>query len=122
MAKTMGFLLIEINMSLVIIFAFDKPINTSAPFNASSSVLISVFFEENIFFSGERFDLLTFIKPLLSNIKIFFFFTPRDLYIFAHDIAAAPAPQITIFTSPIFLFANSRALISAAPEIIAVPC
>ena len=41
---------------------------------------------------------------------------------FAHANAEAPAPLITTFTSPGFLLEISRALISAADVIIAVPC
>ena len=37
-------------------------------------------------------------------------------------IAEAPAPLTTTFTSPGFLFEMSKALISAADVIIAVPC
>ena len=37
-------------------------------------------------------------------------------------MAAAPAPDITILTLSIFLFDNSSALISAAQEMMAVPC
>ena len=49
-------------------------------------------------------------------------FAPNVWYNFAQDIAEAPAPDTTIFTSSIFLFANSNAFKSAAEEIIAVPC
>ena len=35
---------------------------------------------------------------------------------------AAPAPANTTRTSSIFLFTSSRALTSAAPEMMAVPC
>ena len=41
---------------------------------------------------------------------------------FAQAIADAPAPLMTTFTSLIFFFAISQALISAALVIIAVPC
>ena len=37
-------------------------------------------------------------------------------------MAAAPAPDTAIFTSPIFLPTSSRPLISAAVEMMAVPC
>ena len=40
----------------------------------------------------------------------------------AHAIADAPAPFITTFTSLIFFFEISKALIKAAVVIIAVPC
>ena len=74
------------------------------------------------FFSEVRLSLFSFNGPLLSNIIMFSALTPNALYIFPHDIAAAPAPQITILTSSIFLPAISNAFINAAPEIIAVPC
>ena len=44
------------------------------------------------------------------------------MYNLVQAIAAAPAPFTTIFTSSIFLSANSNALINAAAEMIAVPC
>ena len=78
--------------------------------------------EINSFFSSVKLFLFSFIGPLLSNIIILSDFTPNALYIFPHEIAAAPAPQITILTSSIFFSAISSALIKAAPEIIAVPC
>ena len=102
--------------------ALDKPINTSEFFNASSKLLIFTFFEMNSFFSSDKSSLFEFIGPLLSNIMIFFFFTPRATYILAQDIAAAPAPHMTILIFSISFLARSNALISAAPEIIAVPC
>jgi hypothetical protein len=37
-------------------------------------------------------------------------------------MAAAPAPEDTSLTSPIFLPTSSNPLSSAAPEMIAVPC
>ena len=47
---------------------------------------------------------------------------PKETYSLAHAIAAAPAPEMTIFTSSIFLPASSRAFKRAAADIIAVPC
>ena len=41
---------------------------------------------------------------------------------FAHANAEAPAPLITILTSPGFLLDKSNAFINAADVIIAVPC
>ena len=49
-------------------------------------------------------------------------FTPNDLYSFVQDIAAAPAPLITIEIFSNSLLAISTAFISAADEMIAVPC
>ena len=118
----MGFFAIDKSISLVIIFAIDKPIKTSEPSIASDKVLIEVLCVMNFCFSVVRLVLSIFIGPLLSNMIIFSFFKPRAKYILAHEIAAAPAPQITILTSSIFFSASSRALIKAAPEIIAVPC
>ena len=62
------------------------------------------------------------MTPLESHIKTFSFFRPSSRYNFVHAIAAAPAPLTTTFTSSIFLWAISKALIKAAAEIIAVPC
>ena len=67
-------------------------------------------------------DLSWQIKPFESNIQIFSTLAPSAQYNFAHDIAAAPAPDITILTSPIFFSASSSAFNKAADEIIAVPC
>ena len=53
---------------------------------------------------------------------IFFSLTPKDLYNFVHEIAAAPAPETTTLILSIFLLTNSSAFKSAAHEIIAVPC
>ncbi len=53
---------------------------------------------------------------------IFSTFAPKARYNLVHEIAAAPAPETTIFTSPISLFISSKALIRAAAEMIAVPC
>ena len=41
---------------------------------------------------------------------------------FLQAIAAAPAPEVTIFTSASFLPFSSSALVMAAPTIMAVPC
>ena len=48
--------------------------------------------------------------------------TPSFSYIFAQAMPAAPAPLNTTRTLPISLPTISSALISAAPEMIAVPC
>ena len=53
---------------------------------------------------------------------MFSLFTPELLNKFAHAWADAPAPLTTIFTSVIFFFEISKALISAAVVMIAVPC
>ena len=107
---------------LALIFAIDRPIKISEPSIASDKVFTEVLCVMNFCFSVVRLVLSTFIGPLLSNMIIFSFFKPRARYILAHEIAAAPAPQITILTSSIFFSASSRAFIKAAPEIIAVPC
>ena len=99
----------------------DSPINTSASFIASSKVSIFLCVA-NSAFSLVRFSLSFLITPLLSSITIFSRFAPHDWYKREHDIAAAPAPLITILTSSIFFSANSNAFINAAAEIIAVPC
>ena len=79
-------------------------------------------FVAKAFFSLLKFFLSDLITPLLSSITIFFFFAPNAIYNFEHDMAAAPAPETTILTLSISLFAICKALISAAHEIIAVPC
>ena len=53
---------------------------------------------------------------------MFSFLAPKETYNLVHEIAAAPAPLITILTFSNFFFCNSQALINAAEEIIAVPC
>ena len=120
-AKTIGFEAIDNNIFGVTILALESPIKTSESFMASSSVLTSLLVA-NSAFSFERFFLEVFITPLLSVIIIFFFFKPKALYILVQEMAAAPAPQTTTFTSSIFLSASSKAFKSAAAEIIAVPC
>ena len=94
---------------------------TSEPFIASSKefTLRSV---ANSAFCELRLGLSLRITPLLSHIIIFSFFAPNFTYIRVHEMAAAPAPFTTIFTLEISFSAISRALIKAAPEIIAVPC
>ena len=121
-AKTIGFSDIDLSISTLIISAFDNPIKTSAPFNASSKLLTFIFLVINSFFSFDKLSLLMLIGPLLSNMIILSFLTPNATYILAHEIAAAPAPQITILIFLMSFFASSRAFIRAAPEIIAVPC
>ena len=74
------------------------------------------------FFSSVKLSLSFRITPLLSVITIFLSFAPNEIYRFVHAIAAAPAPETTIFTSSIFLLASSKAFKRAAAEIIAVPC
>ena len=88
---------------------------------ASSKFLISRFVA-NCSFSGVRFFLFFLITPLLSSIIKFLMLAPKDKYNLEQEIAAAPAPETTIFTSCIFLFASSMAFINAAADIIAVPC
>ena len=109
------------NISGVKISATERPTNTSAFLTASSkeSSFLAV---ANSAFSTERFSLSFRITPLLSTITIFSSLAPRALYNRVQEIAAAPAPLITIETSSNFLFAISKAFKSAAAEIIAVPC
>ena len=47
---------------------------------------------------------------------------PNATYKLTHEIAAAPAPEITILMSAIFFSASSNAFNNAAEDIIAVPC
>src|SRR5690606_25115673 len=118
MAKTMGSLAIDNNISGLTILAIDKPMNTSASTIASSKVSIFLWVE-NSAFSEERFSLSFLITPLLSNITIFSRFAPKDWYKREHEIAAAPAPLITILVSSIFLLVSSNAFNNAAAEIMA---
>ena len=62
------------------------------------------------------------MTPVLSTIVIFFWGTPVFLNKLAQAIAEAPAPLTTILTLSIFFLLMSKALISAAVVIIAVPC
>ena len=108
-------------ISLVNTFATERPKNTSAPTTASCKVLIgrSVANSRLAAFKSGRLVEMT---PLLSHMTIFSLRAPSITYSFVHEIEAAPAPFTTIFTSSIFLPAISKALISPAPEMIAVPC
>ena len=121
MAKTIGFLLMEINISGVTIFAMDKPIKTSASRMASSKECRSNAVA-NSAFSGVILSRSFRITPLLSVITIFAGFAPKALYKRVQEMAAAPAPEITMRTSSIFFSDNSKALRRAAQEIMAVPC
>ena len=53
---------------------------------------------------------------------IFSYLAPNLTYKLAQEIAAEPAPEITIFTLVISFPAISKAFNNAAEEIIAVPC
>ena len=53
---------------------------------------------------------------------IFSIFAPNLRYKRVQDIAAAPAPLTTIFTSAISFSMISKAFFNAAAEIMAVPC
>ena len=117
----MGFLAIDFNMSGVTILAMDKPIKTSASCMASSNVLRSKAVA-NSAFSGVKFSRSFRITPLLSVMTIFSLFAPKALYKRVQEMAAAPAPEMTMRTSSIFFSDNSKAFNKAAQEIIAVPC
>ena len=120
-ARINGFLAIFFTISGFSTPAFEKPMNASAPAIASSNVLACVLLAKADF-SGDRLLLRVFITPLLSHIIIFSLFAPIFRYIFAEAMAAAPAPLMTILMSPMFFPDISMAFISAADEIIAVPC
>ncbi len=109
------------SISGVITSAADRPMNTSALLTASAKVWISRSVAHSAFVASKT-SLSLRITPLLSNITIFSFLAPTATYIAVQEIAAAPAPFTTILRSAIFLPCNSEALISAAPEMIAVPC
>ena len=120
-AKTMGFFFIDNNIFGVTIFSLERPIKISELIMASSKVFIFLFVA-NSFFSLDSSFLLDLITPLLSVIIMFLGSIPKALYILVHEIAAAPAPQTTIFTFSIFFSTISKAFNKAAEEIIAVPC
>ena len=103
------------------IFPFDNPRKTSASTKASINET-ELSCEPKSNFSASSSVLFLHNNPLLSNMKMFSYFAPNVVYNFAQDIAAAPAPEMTIFTSFISLLANSNAFNNAAEEMIAVPC
>ena len=117
----MGFFPMDFSMAGVTILAIDKPIKTSASCMASSNVLRSKSVA-NSAFSGVKFSRSFRITPLLSVMMIFSDFAPKALYKRVQETAAAPAPEITMRTSSIFLSDNSKAFNKAAQEIMAVPC
>ena len=117
----MGFFFIDNNIFGVTIFSLERPIKISELIMASSKVFIFLFVA-NSFFSLDSSFLLDLITPLLSVIIMFLGSIPKALYILVHEIAAAPAPQTTIFTFSIFFSTISKAFNKAAEEIIAVPC
>ena len=108
-------------MAGVMISAFESPIKISAPSNASSNVCTSILVA-NSAFCTVRLSRSDLIMPLLSVIIMFSGDTPKARYSRAQEMAAAPAPLITIFTFDNSFSANSTALSKAAPEIMAVPC
>ena len=115
----MAFGAIDFIISLLTIFPFERPRKTSAP-RIASSRLLSCSLVAKVFVVVE-------ISPVGTNNTMtiawwYFLFCPKCRYSFAQEMAEAPAPLTTIFTSSIFLRAISSALSSAAPEIIAVPC
>ena len=77
-AKTIGFLAIVKSILGETISDLDNPINTSAPFIASSRVLRSLDVA-NSSFSGLRFSRSLRITPLLSNITILSTLAPKAL-------------------------------------------
>ena len=76
----------------------------------------------NSSFCDVKFPLSFLITPLLSHITMFSLLAPKAKYMRVQEIAAAPAPFTTIFTSEIFCSVISIAFFNAAAEIIAVPC
>ena len=120
-AKTIGSLAIVKSIAGVTIFPVDKPIKISAFCIASSKVSKSLSVA-NSAFCEVRFSLSFLITPLLSHITTFSLFTPNFKYKRVQEIAAAPAPLTTIFTLLISFSVISMAFLSAAAEIIAVPC
>ena len=111
-------------ISFVTIFGADTPINTSAPAKVSA--------REPAFFSRFVILLISFltgfmpsalpsqIAPWRSHKVIFLY--PAFNNNFAIEIAAAPAPFITIFTCDFSFFTSFIALFKPASVITAVPC
>ena len=120
-AKTIGSLAMAAIISLATKPARESPKNTSAPLNAAANST-SFLCTAKSFLVSSRSWRPAWIRPLESNMKIFSSLTPSRLYSLAQDRAEAPAPETTILTFSIFLPANSRALMSAAALMIAVPC
>ena len=85
----------DLIISLETMFPDDNPRKTSAPFIASSSVFKFLSDPKNAF-SLVKLSLSFLITPLLSSIIIFDFLAPSERYNLAHDMAAAPAPLMTI--------------------------
>ena len=104
------------------IFPFERPTKTSVPLMASSNVWISCRSVAKRAFCGVRFSLSEVMTPFESSITMFSFFSPNATYIFVHEIAAAPAPFTTNFTSLISFPATSKAFFKPAADMIAVPC
>ena len=117
----MGFFAMDFSMAGVTILAIDKPMNTSAPSMASFRVFTSIAVA-NSAFSLVRCSRSLRMTPLLSVMMMFSLLAPKALYKRVHEIAAAPAPEMTMRTSSIFLSDNSKALSRAAQEMMAVPC
>ena len=95
--------------------------NTSAPFTASSRVCTSRSVANSAFWAV-RFAASFLMTPLLSHITILRGSAPKATYKRVQEIAAAPAPFTTMLTLLISLPTISSALISAAADMIAVPC
>ncbi len=121
MANTMGFFAIERIISLETTFLMDKPINTSAPSMASSSVWMSRLVAKSCLYLF-RFVLSLCNTPLVSSITMFSFLAPIDSRSLVQAMADAPAPFTTILTSSFFFPAISSALIQPAAVMMAVPC
>ncbi len=98
------------------------PMNTSAPFNASYSVLKSVSTAHSSFHLFIPSYLPLYITPLVSHIKQFSGRAPYLNINLKQAIPAAPAPLITILHFLISLLVISRALMSPAKHTMAVPC
>ena len=102
--------------------AAEQPRNTSAPFTTSASVRASVCLRVALLRLVEARRGPRARRPCESTTKMFSGSTPSATIRSRHAIAAAPAPDTAIFTSPIVRPVSSRPLSSAAREMIAVPC
>ena len=99
----------------------ERPRKISAPSRASASVEMARVVA-NSAFSADRFLREWDITPFESHITTFSGRMPRLIYRRVHMMAAAPAPLTTRRTLSMSLPWICRALMSAAPVIIAVPC
>ena len=94
----------------------------SAPPITSASVRASVSTAQRAFHRSISASRPEYTTPATSVTTTFSRFSPMLDNRSRHASAAAPAPDATSRTSPMDLPTSSRALRTAAPTMIAVPC